>query len=1381
MTDQPGSRNPSEKPKTQGGWFVPGDAAALTPKPTASGVAMPTNQAPQKTGGWFVPADAQVRSAAPAEPAPTPPAEQTLIETTDATPAPAPAQAINSQAADIAAADDSSAVRSDQIDYSKYVPGRGIVDADPVREPDTASAPPVDAVIQPTGIQPSINQPVATLQPASGLNPSSMTPAPASKVIFAPSASQTGLAPSITNAQLVAQLATPATNDTLAQRFNDVEQSVQVLRRKYTAGTISGDQLRAELRKLMILDGTGSWWMIGLESDRWYKYNGKDWVQSNPPGRAPAPEPQPTGPQMTATADVPAPAPATNQPLENVNIPLDEYGMPLPLRVPIQDMGATMVGRAAPYLDNTLRTPGADRGNAASGSASARSIYDEASAGDLTVLGAAVSGATVPNAVVSGATVPTATVRGGAVAADAPAGVVIPSPAGAAQPDYGARPTGLTTDRTRLTGCVVRGAIVAVFLALIVALIGIVGAVLGYYSIVNQYDSAIAALPQAATNTFQTTRIFDGANNVIAEINDPNGGKRQLVQLGDISPYLIHATISTEDPRFYENPGFDVISIARAVLQNLRAGETVSGASTITQQLARALVFDPNTVAQSRSGRKLIEIIVASEISRRYTKNQILEMYLNQIPYGNFSYGIEAASQTYFSKHAKDLNIAESSFLAGLPQAPATYDPVQNREAAFGRMSDVLRLMVRTGCLQMQHAPYDKAPVCVTQSDVDTAVVLLAQVKARTYKPPSNTYTHPHFVNYILQELEQKYGTGAIYKLGFNVYTTLDPNIQAAAEKSVSTQVSALASRHVTNGAVLAIRPSDGAIIAMVGSADFNNAAISGQVNIVLAPRQPGSALKPFVYAGTFERAPDNNYWTPATIIWDVPGPIGGAQFRNYDGQFHGPQTVRNSLGNSLNIPAVKAMQYLTIERFKQLADRVGLNFPLTQPDAAGLTTALGATEVRLYDLVKAYATFADQGKRLDGLYAISKITKTANGKEQVVYDAKTNPITQPQVMEPGIAYLITSILSDNAARRLEFGTSTPLDLPGGRPAAVKTGTTNDSRDNWTVGFTPDIVVGVWVGNADNSPMVGTSGITGAAPIWNQVMTAALQGKPAQQFPVPPGVGQATICADYGTADFGDCPANSRRQEVFFAQNPPTPPDQVVKVLKIDQFSGLIANQFCPDFTSTKVFLANVDEQAINWLNTTAQGQAWAQSHTLTLPITPPPTAQCDQNTPRPVVKIVSPQPGQTLSGLIQVMGSVNVPNFSRYQLELAQAARPDVTASLGDPIRSQPIADNSFLGGWDTNNVPDGQYNLRLKAFDSQDHSVTIVVPVVVNNSSPPPPPLQTTAQPIIQPTQGAPGFPTFPPPNVPTSTSPSQPVIVPNGPPTQRPLFPPTSTPKR
>ncbi len=1026
--------------------------------------------------------------------------------------------------------------------------------------------------------------------------------------------------------------------------------------------------------------------MIGMETDRWYKYNGKDWVQATPPGRAPIVEdvPSPAMSQPATMTNVPA---ANPMPL-TATIPLDEYGMPLPQRVPIDDMGATMVGKSTPYLDNTLRS-GAIREPA----------FD--------------SGATIPSAAVSqddamALTQPSAAVLSPAYApAD---GVGIPSPAPVYQPgdqpDYGEKPTSIVADRHRVSGCIVRLAIVGVFLALAVTLVVVVGAVLGYYSVVQQYDAAIAALPTTANNTFQTTRILDAAGNVLAEINDPNGGRRVRVSLSQISPYLVHATVATENQHFFQDPGFDILAIARAAFQNLVARQTVSGASTITQQLARALVFDPNTVSSSSVGRKLIEVVVASEIGRRYTKDQILEMYLNQIPYGNFSYGIEAASETYFNKHASDLNLAESSLLAGLPQSPATYDPVQNRTAAFNRMGDVLQRMIDTGCLPITDPTTNQQPLCITQATLNSSVVQLSMVKAATFRPPANNYVHPHFVNYVLQELEQQYGADAIYKAGFTVHTTLDPAIQTAAEQAVTDQVTKLAARHVTNGAVLSVRPSDGAILAMVGSADFNNKDISGQVNIVLAPRQPGSSIKPFVYLTAFTPAPDGSYLTPASVLWDVKSCFGDNQDYcpvNYDGRFHGPRTIRETLANSYNIPAVKALQYDTVDRFKTIADQAGIRFPLTQPDAAGLATALGGVEVSMYDMVRGYSMLANQGKRLDGLYAISKITKSNNGVDQVVYDAKDHPVGQSQVADPGLTYLITSILSDNSARLPAFGAGNSLQLAGNRPAAAKTGTTNDFRDNWTLGYTAnDVVVGVWVGNADNTPMINIEGITGAGPIWNAVMTAATKNQPIKQFPVPGNVGQTTICADFGTADFAAC--KNRRQEVFVAAEPPPKIDSLLVTAPVDQFSGLIANGNCPDYVQQQTFLKTSDQSAITWLNNDPTGQQWAQSRGLTVPIAAPPTAQCDATTARPVVKLASPQPNQTLNGLIQITGSVNsIPNFSYYQLELAQAANPNAIAQLAAPVRSQSAVgnDTAYLGGWDTSNVPDGQYILRLRAFE--------------------------------------------------------------------------------
>ncbi len=1376
MSDQP--RQPSNSANSEGSWFVPGGVTPKTPgSEPAAEIPMPTNEAPRQSGGWYVPQEARARSAEqPVTPpiTPEPVAPPAPEPATPEAAAPEPVQAATEEG------DDAS-----EMDYSNYVPGKGFVAADdpegkqqpsaeptpdvPDAEPDAEPANPAAPVsttsstsaapdetnaapgadFQPSGIQPSFNEPIAT--PVANFRPVESGEGP----VFAPSAPAKplipavgGAAPAASVASVVAPPGDPIAPATPEDQYSNVEAEVQILRRKYRVGNMTADELRKSLRDLMVLDPTGNWWMIGMESDRWYKYNGTTWLQQDPPGRLPSSSPGPT-----ITTDVPntngslfgTPAPTTASPITT----FDEFGMPK--IVSINDMDATMVGRSAAYLDSTLKArPGIDE----------PPIDSQATV--------AASGITVPSPAIS-------------ASAAQPA---IPSPGPSVQPvqpDYGARPTGLAANRSQLTGCVVRGALVALVLVLGCSLIGVIGAIGYYYSVVNQYGAQIDALAQNVNSQSQTLRIFDASKKVIAEVSDKDAGKRTLVKLDQISPFLIHATITTEDQRFYDTPGFDIIGIVRAVTQNLSAGGTVSGASSITQQLARALVFDPTQVASSQGGRKVIEIFVASEIARRYSKSQILEMYLNQIPYGNFSSGIEAAAQTYFGKRALDLNPAEAALLAGLPQSPSTYNPVNNREAAFRRMEDVLRLQQQVGCLQMQHAPYDKAPFCVTKADVDNSIVLQAQVKARTYTVPTAQYTDPHFVDYILSQLEAKYGAQNLFKTGYNVYTTLDPTIQKAAEDALKAQVANLARNRVTNGAVFATNPQTGAILAMVGSVDYNNKDF-GQFNIVTnGNRQPGSSIKPFVYAGVLEPAPDGSYWTPATVIWDVQTDFNGYQPTNYGGLFRGPQSLRNALGNSLNIPAVRAMQQLGVDRFKNMADRVGLKFPLTQPDQAGLAAALGGIEVRLFDMVHGFGVFANGGKRTDPIYGIQQITKpnaNGDGKEQVIFDQSETPPVSSQVINPAVAYLVTDLLSDNQARCLAFGCPNILQLADGRKAAVKTGTTNDYKDNWTVGYTPDLVVGVWVGNNDGTPMVNVSGITGAAPIWNQVVTAATRGKTAQQFPIPPGVAQAAVCIDYGVAvpagNLAGCETNRRRNETFVAAQPPPAADAVVKEITIDTWSGLIANQYCPGFGTKKTFLTNIDQYAANWLNTTQAGKDWAAQHNLTLPVAAAPTAQCDANTVQPKVAIEQPTTGQTVSSLIQIFGFVDVANFSRYQVELAQASRPDVAVPLGDPIRATRPTPGSFLGSWDTNNVPDGNYYLRIHFYDNQERNGVVSVPVIVNNTNP-------VAQPAapnngqVAPTSAPFEAPAFPP----TPTNSSAPLVI--GPTATRSLFPPTPTVKR
>jgi len=447
---------------------------------------------------------------------------------------------------------------------------------------------------------------------------------------------------------------------------------------------------------------------------------------------------------------------------------------------------------------------------------------------------------------------------------------------------------------------------------------------------------------------------------------DPSAGKRTYVPLDKISPYLIAATIATEDKEYYNHPGFDIMAVARALWQNYTSGEIVSGASTITQQLARMLLLQDERFDQSYE-RKAREIILAAEITRRYSKEEVLELYLNEIYYGNLSYGVEAAAETYFNTTAANLELWQAAFLAGLPQSPAVYDIYNNREATLIRSRAVLVLMYQLSdeknCIYIGEN-MDK--VCVAAAD---ALAAREKLEAYEFVQKENTMRFPHWVVYIQSLLEKQFDAQTIYRSGFTIYTTLDPNLQEAAQKAVQEQLATMTANNATNGAVVAMNPKTGEILAMVGSADFYNEAISGQVNMATTQtRQPGSAIKPITYIAAFEKD-----WTPSTLIWDVPSefpPSGLANDPsapyvpvNYDGRFHGPVTVRTALANSYNIPAVKALQYVGIyddpttpqeDGFIAMAKRLGIT-SLTRPDY-GLSLTLGGGEVSLLELTGAYS-----------------------------------------------------------------------------------------------------------------------------------------------------------------------------------------------------------------------------------------------------------------------------------------------------------------------------------------------------------------------------------------------------------------------------------------
>jgi penicillin-binding protein 1C len=573
--------------------------------------------------------------------------------------------------------------------------------------------------------------------------------------------------------------------------------------------------------------------------------------------------------------------------------------------------------------------------------------------------------------------------------------------------------------------------------------------------------------PGPLPRLFQTTYVYDRNGVQIAELFEE--GRRTWVSLDRISQHLIDATIATEDVTFYTNLGVDPLRIAAAAWANNAAGTIVSGASTITMQLARNLFLGPEQRYDPSMDRKVLEAGLAQELTSLYTKDEILEMYLNLLNYGALNYGPEAASQVYFGKHASDLTLAEATFLAGIPQQPATYNPFTNYDVVKRRQSVVLDLMVRHGYLERQEA--------------DAVYLEPVELKGQLGLAPNLA---PHFVQYTINSLDARLGPNYTRRSGFNLFTTLDLRMQTLAQRIITERVAQGRQRHnMNNAALVAMRPGTGEIVAMVGSANFNDDSISGQVNVALMPRQPGSALKPVLYAKAF----DDLLLSPASVMWDtqVTYDLGFNQVytpQNYDNRYHGLLTVRSALANSYNVPAVRLLDMMGMARALEGAYALGVRTLTEDPSRYTLTLAVGGHEVTLMDLVTAYHTIASGGR-----YMPPEVAETIlDSQSQLI-----RPLVPPepvQAISPGSAFLITDILSDNTARAATFGVNSPLRLS--RPAAAKTGTTTSYRDNWTVGYTRYLLAGVWVGNSSGEPMRNTTGVTGAAPIWHDFMEAVL-------------------------------------------------------------------------------------------------------------------------------------------------------------------------------------------------------------------------------------------------------------------------------------------------
>lgn len=629
------------------------------------------------------------------------------------------------------------------------------------------------------------------------------------------------------------------------------------------------------------------------------------------------------------------------------------------------------------------------------------------------------------------------------------------------------------------------------------------------------------------------TKIFDRNGKQLWDVFAEQ--RRIPTSLDAVPLHLRQAVIAIEDKDFYKHEGFDPRGILRAVA-NIVVYRRLQGGSTLTQQLVKNVLLTPERTLP----RKIKEFILAVQIERKFNKDEILSMYLNEAPFGGTAWGVEAAAEVYFGKKVSDLALFESAILAGLPQRPTYYSPFgSNPKAYIARTSDVLR--------RMREDDY------ITREQEQEALEELEEVE---FAAGDMSIKAPHFVMHVRELLAEIYGERMVEQGGLTVTTTLDLELQEKAEQIVASEIKKVEGIHITNGAALVMDPQAGEILAMVGSKDFFAEDYDGQVNVVFSLRQPGSAIKPVTYATAFSKG-----YTPATAIMDVqtefPGRTAAEPYVpvNYDGEYHGPMSFRKALGSSINVPAVKVLQLVGLKEMLTLAHDLG--FATLAPTIEnmrrfGLSVTLGGGEVRLIDMVAAFSAFSNGGYRVEPV----SILKVEGRDGKVLFEHK--PTSRRRVIPEEVAFLVNDILSDNAARLITFGINSLINISG-RNIAVKTGTTNDQRDNWTVGWTNGTaVVGVWVGNNDNSPMLQVaSGVSGAAPIWRRIFLEVLRNSKDSPFTPPSNVEKHSVDTISGYPAYDNFPAHD---EYFIKGTLPAGGDPIHTKLKVCRSSLKLAN-----------------------------------------------------------------------------------------------------------------------------------------------------------------------------------------------------------------------------
>lgn len=802
----------------------------------------------------------------------------------------------------------------------------------------------------------------------------------------------------------------------------------------------------------------------------------------------------------------------------------------------------------------------------------------------------------------------------------------------------------------------------------------IVGIVLAYLAVTIVFAIFSVDLPdpnRVIRRDGYSTIIYDRNGKTLYDVY--NKEHRIPLEIADIPKDLQRATVAIEDRNFYNNRGFDPLSPLR-ILKTFILERKLIGGSGLTQQLVKNVLL----TSERSITRKIKEAILAHQIDQKFSKEQILQMYLNEAPYGGATYGVESAAQTYFNKHAKDLSLVESAIIAGMPQLPTIYSPFGSTPKAYiGRTKDVLRRMNEDGYI-------------TKQQEADA----IGQLENVRFASISAGIKAPHFVFYVKDQLVKMFGSEVVETGGLRVTTSLDFPMHERAEKIVNEEILKIKKLKVGNGASVILNAKTGEILSMVGSYDYFAKDYDGNVNVATSLRQPGSSGKPFIYAAALM----NNY-TPASVLMDVKTefPSGDPKNpiytpNNYDGKFRGAVQMRFSLGNSLNIPAVKMTALVSVKEVMNFGYKAGITTWEPTPEImknVGLSLALGGREVRLLELTSAYGIFANEGYKTEPI-SILKVTDPTGKK---LFESRS--IQVQRVISPEVSFLISHILSDDNSRKETFGAGSLLTIPN-RTVAVKTGTTDLKRDNWTVGYTPSTIVGVWVGNNDNSIMDPkiTSGVTGASPIWNKLMRLALEQSPKEEFKKPDDVEAVEIDAIGGGLPYR---SNPKRVEYFIKGTEPISIAPIYHKLKVSKANGKLANDLelkLGDFEEKEfIVISESDPISDDGKNRWQDGiNAWINENQKDNQAYKSPTEKSDNLNNAVIIRISEPSDHQKLdSNDVVIRGKAfSMRDIVRFQMWLDDVEKINKASDTLDESLS----------------IPDGAHKFKFQAVDSAGNS---------------------------------------------------------------------------